>query len=244
MAVLGVAAACTLPAGAAAEPVDFRYGTVDHRYTTTQPNTSTGFSYTGTYHAAGDPAGDPPYMRKMVFYPPPGLRYDTSVPERCTASDIQLQLEGPSACPAGSRLGGGTGRAKFMGEESSFQIDVFNNTNEQVMVIHSPLIATVSRGRIAPDGTIEYASPTCYPALVTCPTDTVLQTGSSVTTQPYTRDGRGYTTTPPKCPKAGHWTSSIRFWWADGAEDTVVTKQPCTRPAAKKKPKRRRSRSR
>ncbi|HEX8051629.1 MAG TPA: hypothetical protein VF517_01455 [Thermoleophilaceae bacterium] len=241
--VLMVAWACAWPGAAAAEPVSFAHGTIEHRYTTAQPNAPTGFSFSGTYHAANDPSADPPYMRKMTFYSPAGLRYDTSVPDRCTATDVQLQVQGPAACPEGSRLGGGTARGKFMGSESKLDVDVFNNAGEQVMLIHSPLIATVSRGRIADDGSIEYASPTCYPALVTCPTDTALQLGSDIVTQPYTRDGRSYTTTPPRCPKSGYWESPVRFWWADGSDETVVTKQPCTRPAAKAKSKRR-SRSR
>jgi hypothetical protein len=232
--------AAALPATAAAEPVTFAHGTIDSRYTTTQPGAPTGFDYTGDYHAAGDPSGDPPYMRRMTSYPPPGYRYDTSVPERCTASDLQLQLEGPSACPEGSRLGRGTARGKFMGEETQLEIDLFNNAGEQVMLVHTPLLMTVSRGKIAPDNSITFASPTCYPALVTCPADTALQMGSKVSSPPYVRDGRAYTSTPAKCPKAGHWQTLVRFWWADGTDDSVVTKQPCTRPAAKKKSKRRR----
>ena len=244
ISLLVVASACAWPGSAAAEPVSFPHGTIDHQFTTKQPNAPTGSSFKGFYHAANNPNGDPPYMRKMAFYPPPGMRYDTSVPERCTASDLQLQLERAAACPAGSRLGGGNARGKFMGQETLLEVEVFNNTGEQVMLIHTPMIATVSRGRLAPDGTVEYASPTCYPALVTCPADTALQLGSSVSSPPYVRDGRSYATTPPKCPKAGSWSASVRFWWADGTEDTAVTKQPCTRPAAKKKKPKRRSRGR
>jgi hypothetical protein len=238
-----LAPACVWPAGAGAEPVSFAHGTIDHQFTTPRPDAPTGFSFTGFYHAANDPNGDPPYMRRMVFYPPAGMRYDTSVPERCSAGDIQLQVQGPSACPEGSRLGGGSARGKFMGSESTLQIDVFNNAGERILLVRSPVVATVSRGRFGPDGSIEFATPTCYPALVTCPGDNALQIGSSVSAQPYTRGGRSYTTTPPKCPKAGYWQSPVRFWWADGSEETAVTRQPCTRPAAKRKP-RRRSRAR
>ena len=232
-------AALALPASAAAEPVTFAHGTIDSGYTTTQPGAPTGMDYTGTYHAAGDPSGDPPYMRRMTSHPPAGYRYDTSVPERCTASDLQLQLEGPSACPEGSRLGGGTARAKFMGEENELEIEVFNNTGEQVMLVRSPIITSVARGKIGPDNSITFSSPTCFPSLVTCPVDNALQLGSKVFFPAYVREGRAYTTTPAKCPKAGHWRTLVRFWWADGTEDAVTTKQPCTRPAAKKKSKRR-----
>jgi hypothetical protein len=240
---LVVASACALPAGAAAEPVSFAHGTIDNQFTTTQPGTPTGATYTGTYHAANDPSSDPPYMRKMTFYPPAGMRSDTSVPDQCTATDLQLQVQGPSACPEGSRLGGGTGRAKVMGSEATVEIVRFNNTNEQILLARSPILASVSRGRIAPDGSVTFASPTCFPSLVTCPVDNALQIGSEVSSPPYTRDGRSYSTTPAKCPKAGYWQSTVRFWWADGSEDTVVTKQACTRPAAKAKKKRSRSRS-
>ena len=103
----------SLAAVAAAEPVGFRHGTVDQQFTTTQPGAPSGFTFAGSYHAAGDPNGDPPYMRRMVFYSPPGTRYDTSVPDRCTASDLELETQGPSACPAGSVLGKGSSETRF-----------------------------------------------------------------------------------------------------------------------------------
>ena len=238
-AILSVACAIAAwPACAEAAPVDFAHGTIDNQFTTAKANAPTGANFTGSYHAAGDPSGDPPYMRRMTFYPPPGLRRDTSVPDRCTASDIQLQLQGSSACPAGSLLGSGTARGKFMGQESTLDVDQFNAENEVVMFIHSPMIATVGRGKIAPDGSVAFESPTCYPALVTCPADTTLQLGSSMPMKPYLRGGRSYLTTPPKCPKRGYWESPVRFWWADGSGETVVTKQPCTRPKPKKRKRR------
>ena len=46
-----------------------------------------------------------PYMRRMTFYPPAGMRHDTSVPEQCTASDFELSMNGPAACPEGSLIG-------------------------------------------------------------------------------------------------------------------------------------------
>jgi hypothetical protein len=229
---------------ATAEPVSGPHQTIDQQQSTTRPSAPTGFSFTGTYHAAGDPSGDPPYMRRMTFHPPPGMRYDTSVPERCTASDLELQTQGSAACPAGSRLGGGTGKGKFMGSESSLEVDMLNNAGEMIMVTKTPFLNTVGRGRFKPDGSIEWTTPTCYPALPPgCPIDTALQMGSAISMKPYTRTvggvTRSYLTTPPKCPKAGHWRTPVEFWWADGSTETVVTKQPCTRPPARK-PKRRR----
>jgi hypothetical protein len=230
-AVAALGGWCT-PAGAVA--VSGPHETVDNQLTTTSPNAPTGFHYTGRYHAAGDPQADPPYMRKMVSYQPPGLRFDTSVPDRCGAGDLQLALQGAAACPPGSRLGGGTADGKFMGSASTLDVDFVNNANEQIIVARSPLLASVSRGKIGPDGSVEFASPTCYPALSPpgCPVDNALQLGSDIDVPEYTRsvDGveRSYMTTPPSCPSSGHWDLPISFWWSDGSSDTVVVEEPCT----------------
>jgi hypothetical protein len=236
-AVLLLAAAGAWPACSAATPVSGPHETVDNQFTTTQPGAPSGFVYKGTYHAAGDPSGDPPYMRKMVTYNPPGQRYDTTVPKRCTASDVELMARGTAACPAGSRVGGGTASAIFLGNfPSTVDVDVFNNKDEVIILGRSPFVASVARGRINPDASVEFSSPTCFPSLSSgpCPTDDLLQTGSSVNVTPYTRSSNGvvrsFLTTPPTCPAAGHWDTPIRFWWADGTVDTVTTQQPCTAP--------------
>jgi hypothetical protein len=221
------------PGCSAASPTSGPHETLDNRYTTTEPNAVAGFDFTGRYHAAGDPAGDPPYMRRMVFYLPPGLRYDTSVPDRCSASDLELATFGAAACPAGSRLGGGTSTTSFLGAPSTSSVDFLNNTNEQIILARSPGLSTVARGRISPEGSVEWASPTCFPSVqpAGCPVDDVLQLESSISVAPYTRLSHGvvqsYLTTPPTCPPAGHWETPVRLWFADGSLDTVATEQPC-----------------
>ena len=235
--LLGMVSAALAPATAGATPVSGPHETLDNRLSTTRPNTANGFSFTGTYHAAGDRSADPPYMRRMTFYDPPGLRLDTSVPERCSAGDLELAMFGAAACPAGSRLGGGTGTSRFAGRfRSTLKLDVFNNTNEEIILAESPGFATIARGRIRRDGAIEWASPTCFPAIQPpgCPVGDVLQLQSSITVPPYTKSSHGvvrsYSTTPPTCPRSRHWTTPVRLWWADGSVDTVVTRQPCKRP--------------
>jgi hypothetical protein len=232
VAVLVAGAVWAWPAHAAAEPVTFAHGTIDQQLSTTQPGSPAGSHFAGAYHAAGDPGGDPPYMRRMTFYPPPGLRYDTSVPGRCTATDAELQVRGPAACPADSRIGGGKVTGKAMGNVTTLDVEVFNNTGEVVMVIASPGLYTVSRGKIGADGSQTFDSPTCFPHVggTPCAVDNVVQLGSDVTFPPYVRDGRSYLTTPPECPASGHWESTVRFWWKDGTEDTVVLRHPCAQP--------------
>ena len=235
--LFALAAAAVWPAAAVAEPVSGPHGTIDNQFTTTEPNAPSGFVYDGRYHAAGNPQAYPPYMRKMVFYNPPGLGYDTSVPERCTASDVELAALGAEACPEGSRLGGGDSDNSFMGgPPSTVELDLFNNTNEQIILARSPGLATVARGQIHPDGSVEFRSPTCFPALEPpgCPVDSALQLRSHMSAPPYTRSEggvvRSWLTTPPTCPSSGYWTSPVRFWWADGSVDTLETRQPCAQP--------------
>jgi hypothetical protein len=230
-------------ASAAAQPATGPRETVDQRFTTTLPSSSTGASYTGTYHAAGNPRGNPPYMRRMVFYPPRGTRYDSSVPDRCSASDIELEARGPDACPAGSRLGTGTAEGLFyepvahgfVFDHFNHTVDIVNNTNEQIILVKSEGY-TVVRGHIRPDGSIEFVPTTCFPASPTghCVDDYILQLRSSTVMPAYTRTVggrvRGYVTTPPKCPARGYWGTTVRFWWADASVDSVVTRQPCQRP--------------
>jgi len=241
---LGIAAA--VPAWAAGQPISGRHGTIDQRNTTTRPGAPTGFSFSGAYHAAGNPRADPPYMRRMTFYQPRGMRYDTSVPARCTASDLELEAFGPAACPAASRLGGGEIKGVWMGRfRSTLHMDIFNNTGEQVVVARTPYIAFVARGRFSRDrSSIEWDSPTCWPTPpVGCPVDNTLQLAAIQKVKPYTRTVRGvvrsYLTTPPRCPAAGYWKTPVRLWWADGTTDTMVTKQHCARSRGKARGRRR-----
>ena len=232
--LLSLMGAAIPSASARAQAVSGPHETVDNRLSTTQPNAPAGFHYIGEYHAAGDPNGPPPYLRKMRSYDPDGLRYDTSVPALCTASDIELETRGAAACPPDSRVGSGTVKGAFMGFASTLHADVLNNTDQQIILLSSPGFASVTRGHIAPDGSVEFAAPTCAPSIdpIPCPVDDALQLGSDITTTPVTKlsDGaiRSYLTTPTTCPTSGRWTVPFRFWWADGSVDTVVTEQPCT----------------
>lgn len=251
LAITVMVACAAAPPTAVATPVSGPHETVDNRLTTTQPNAPSGFSFDGTYHAAGAPSAPPPYMRKMIFYNPDGARYDTTVPERCSASDVDLETRGAAACPAGSRLGGGMTTAAFLGRlPTTVSVDVFNAADAQIMLVHSPEVMTVARGRILPDGSVQYASPTCWPYAqqLGCPVDDVLQLKSSVVVPPYTKvvNGalRSYITTPPTCPPSGHWSGPVRLWWADGSVDTVVVDEPCTSPPVMPAPPRSRHRRR
>ena len=231
------------PAGAAAIPGAGPRETVDQTFTATRPNSPTGIGYTASFHAAGNPNAPPPYMRRMVFYPPPGMRYDTSVPARCTAPDVVLEVRGPDACPAGSRLGGGTIEGlimmpvahSFVFDHYKHTVDVVNNANQQIVLVKAEGYAVV-RGQIRPDGSIDFPLAACFPAPPTgdCVDDYVILLKSTSLLSPYTRTSAGrvrsYATTPAKCPARGYWRTTVGFWWTNGSIDSVATKEPCRRP--------------
>jgi hypothetical protein len=232
----------TWSACAAAQPGAGPRETVNQRFTTTRPSSPTGLGWTGVYHAAGNPRGNPPYMRRMTFYPPRGMRYDTSVPDRCSAPDAVLEVMGPAACPPGSRIGGGSAEGiffepiahSFVFDHYKHTADVLNGANQQIILIKSEGY-TVVRGRTRRDGSTEFDPPTCFPAPPAgrCVDDYVLQLRSSTFMPAYKKTiggrVRSYATTPASCPARGYWRSTVRFWWAGGAVDSVVTKQPCRR---------------
>jgi hypothetical protein len=238
LAALLASACSALGAGAAAaEPATGPHETVDQSYTTSQPGAATGLGFNATYHAAGDPQSPPPAMRKMVFYPPAGFRFDTGVPGQCTATDVQLELQGPAACPADSRLGDGTVEGiflvpfahSFVFDHFTHHIDIVNNADEQVILVQSEGW-TVARGKMQPDGSLEFANTTCFPAPPAggCADDYLIQLGTNSLIPVYTNAKGSYATTPPTCPATGYWETTVRFWWVDDTTDSVVSHQPCS----------------
>ena len=223
---------CIAPT-AYAEPGSGPHETIDQTFTQSTPGTPTGLGWSSSYHAAGDPSSPPPPMNRMVFYPPAGFRYDTGALGQCTATDAELSLRGPAACPADSRLGEGTTEGLFLFpfahdqvfDHFNHHLDVMNNANEQVLLVESEGW-TVQRGKLNPDGSLEFNATTCFPASPTgqCPDDYIIQLGSRTTIPEH----GGYATTPPTCPAEGYWTTTVRFWWADDTTESVDTHQPCT----------------
>src|SRR3954454_14393961 len=77
-------------------------------FSTRQPAHATGLKLTARF---GDPVGSqnkPPRLTRARFVFPKHTRIRTSLRQQCTATDQQLQAEGPPACPARSKVGQGT----------------------------------------------------------------------------------------------------------------------------------------
>src|SRR3954468_23945286 len=132
-----------LPSGAAALPASGPREDVNQSLSTTRPGAPAGVKFSGVYHAAHNRQATPPYLEKMVFYPPKGMRYDTNVPAKCTASDAELEASGKSACPAASLIGHGPAQGIFsypfttgIFDRYTRTLDVLNNTNEQILLVN------------------------------------------------------------------------------------------------------------
>src|SRR3954466_9235619 len=88
------------------------------------------------YKNPDDPNAAPSPQRRIVIELPRGTRVDGSAVPVCTASDAELQARGPSACPAGSRVGSGTAELRTDGgplfDPFIDDVDIFNGGKELV----------------------------------------------------------------------------------------------------------------
>jgi hypothetical protein len=198
-----------------------------------QPGKSTGERLVIDYVNPNDAAAKPPAVRRVVTVLPLKARFDTTAPARCTATDAELMLEGGSACPAGSRVGGGdvtvdTGAAG-PGRFVEAQVEFFNNTNELIFLntVRDSGARTVIRAEVRRHKTITVVEP---PLPGTPPDGGAIDTVDiALKAVSRMRDGerRNYITTPPHCPPRGYWITAVRFIYRDGVGQTVKNRVRC-----------------
>ena len=223
--VAGIAA--MLPATARAGPrADYRQA-----FTTPVPDASTGTDTRILYNNPSDPAAKPIPVRREVFTFPKGTSFDSSVVPDCTASDLELELLGRSACPAESWIGGGRGDTVMSGfpgaGETAIDLDGFDYDAGARLIggphPFGPRTATraVRRGRVI---TVE------VPRSPGGPPDgeTALRRIHNVFGA-RSAGGRAYTRTPTVCPPSGSWTFSADFTFADGVVEHDAYNMPCRR---------------
>jgi hypothetical protein len=195
-----------------------------------RPGVGTGVSVGIDYVNPADPSAKPPAVRRVVIQPAPGARFDTSVPDACTATDAQLTAQGESACPPGSKVGEGVvtvdtgipGPGRFV----TADVDFLNNTNELIYVntIRGTLARTVIRAQVSSNQIVTDAG-----MLPGTPPDGGAIDTVQVHFPPFIRDGRAYVTTPPACPRSRVWVNRISFTYSDGVQQSVDSPSPCKR---------------
>jgi len=175
------------------------------------------------------PSAKPSPIRKVVIAAPQGTRFDTTALPRCTASNETLMAEGDSACPSGSRLGGGhlTAITGFGAPFDPFVTDVsiYNAPDEIVELVKDPSTGRpLAADRFQIRGSTWIGHP---PATPGGPPDG--QTAVRDIDFVYAPKAR-WATTPGKCGAAARWRSSGTFTYADGVTTKVPDSVPCAPP--------------
>jgi hypothetical protein len=209
-------------------------------FSSAESGAPTGFHEEIDYVNPEDPAGKPHAVQTIVVALADGARIDTSVPARCTASDAELELQGPSGCPAASRVGQGTvavdtgmavGTVPRVIENDA---TLFNADHELILFTEStnvpgPPIRSVGRSAVG-----ERTFTTQAPALPGFPPPdpfTAIKT-VRLTIDPVSQSGRAYLRTPATCPAAGSWINNATFTYRDGVSQRVDSSSTCVAGAS------------
>ena len=220
----------------AGEPAALRQ-TGSLTFTEQRPGRSSEVVLTTDYVNPDDPSAKPPAVRRTEVILAEGAKIDTSAPELCTASDAALIAQGAAACPAGSRVGGGSLRVDtgFPSPARHFDADVtlLNNANQLIFLSTERSTGARVVSRSVVEGRVVRNS---VPVLPGTPPD-----GGALDRQEFTRneitrrvDGetRSYITTPERCPPEGFWLNEARFYYADGVVQTLRARSPCRSDAS------------
>lgn len=226
-----VLVAFVVHAGASAGPDSRQAGELV--LTSAEPGSSSGWRFAVDYVNPTDPAAKPHAVRTVVTQLAPGSTFDTSVPERCTASDAQLMAQGASACPAGSRVGEGYLRLDTGLPDPGRFIEsdiLFFNAEGQVVFLNTERESgarLVTRSAVKGGRTVSMAPP-----LPGAPPDGAAIDVVRVELNEVSREVDGelhsYVSTPPGCPASGEWAHSIEFTYADGVTQTVDSASSCS----------------
>jgi hypothetical protein len=221
VAVLAAATAGALPAAAqAGARADYK-----QTFSTAVPGASTGTDTQILYKHPGDPAAKPIPVRQERFTFPRGTGFDNSVVPACTASELELELEGEAACPPESRVGGGEGSLMtgFGPDETPMEVDGFDDGSGLLLLAGSRPIRLATRavrtGRVI---TVD------VPRSPGGPPD-----GESAIRRVHnvfdarSLGKRAYMRTPGACPSTGVWTFKARLTFADGIVERDTYKMPC-----------------
>jgi hypothetical protein len=201
-------------------------------FTTSQPGAAGGTVLDVDFQNPDDPNAKPYAVETMVIHMPPGTVTDTTVPPQCHATDAEIYLQGPAACPPDSKIGSGLA-VSDNGPGSSPRYDEtelthFNNQDEIVGIgvnKRIPAIKTIDRTQIEGDTTTSF-----FPLFPGFPPPEPYTPVKSldVTLPAYERDGRIYNRTPPTCPGVGYWTFVLDFNYRDGGTESIESRSPCT----------------
>ncbi|HKH14398.1 MAG TPA: hypothetical protein VKA47_07050 [Solirubrobacterales bacterium] len=227
LSLLAAGVGAALPVAAQAGP------RADYKQTFSTPvaGASAGTDTQILFKHPDDSDAKPIPVRREVFTFPKGTEFDSSAVPDCTASELELQLFGETACPPESRIGGGdegTFMTGFPGAgETSMEIDAFDD-GSAFLVLGSPKdfpLRQVTRARR--EGRVVTVD---APRMPGGPPDgeSALRRIHNVFDARSLGD-RAYIRTPGVCPPSGVWTFRAQFTFADGAVEDDIHRMPCDR---------------
>jgi hypothetical protein len=226
-ALLATALVAGLPAAAhAGWRADYR-----QEFTTTKPGTSTGILTQILYKHPDNPEAKPIPLRQEVFTFPVGTRFDGSVVPDCTASDEELRVQGPSACPQESWVGGDDGDTSMTGfpgaGETQTTIDAFDAEGGFRVLGGADQfpLRFVAHGRR--EGRTTTVDVPQTPGGLPDGENALRRVNHLFPARSLGR--RAYVRTPSKCPSTGVWVFKLRATFADGAVERFVHRMPCRR---------------
>jgi hypothetical protein len=201
-------------------------------FTTKVPGKPTGIDTRILYRHPDDPDAKPIPLRQEIFTFPKGTTFDETVVPDCTVSDLQLRLQGASACPRDTWIVGGLGNTTMSGFPGAGETPIVNNGFDygggRFRVVGSseqfPL-RFIAQGRR--EGRVNTVD---IPQTPGGPPD-----GESALRRIHnlaparTLGDRASIRTPPRCPKSRLWTFRLRATFADGAVEEYVHRMPCRR---------------
>lgn len=198
---------------------------------TRTPGAGATMKFDVVYRDPDDPNAKPPPITAGTFRLPEGTRIDQDAVAKCRASDEELRAQGTSACPADSRVGGGTLTAVTgfgpPADPVTGQVTVFNGDGELIELVTVPDTGrTAGFDRLTVKGSTLTAHP---PATPGGPPDG----RTSIKEIHITVDRPGYAFAPPLCPGRDGWAYGASFEFGDGGKAEVARTLDCVagRPA-------------
>jgi hypothetical protein len=228
----GAFLAATLTLAAAGEPLASPQFTVafQQTYFSKAPGSSTALRTELTWSDPGELNGKPKPLKRFVLKFQPGTVFDTSALVACKASDSAVQRAGLRACPARSKLGGGSTEG-IAGEGIRFKtaVTLFNVRGHIIVLVQvNGRTLTNFRDKVK-NGTIHVNAR--IPAGIAL---TKLDITIPAHSRKVRKKRRVYTRTPRTCPSSGNWTTKATLIYADGSVQQLTSDSPCTANASRR----------
>jgi len=240
---VAVAIAAILAVTAPAAPAATRAsGSVS--YTSMRPGSVTGIVADFHYRNPDDPNAKPPAVAKLVVRTPPGSGIDVTARPQCHASDAEIHVRGPAACPSSAKVGTSlaiaeSGRLGGHSMRATNDVTMFNSGDGIIGAAVNrdfPFIKNVDHTRVA--GNTSTTVFPIFPGLPPPDSYTAFVTQHSALPPLVGAGGRPWARTPPTCPRTGYWTIAVTFTFHDGVVESIASHSPCRAKKPRKRPRR------